>query len=327
MIEELRKRLGPEIKENEPMAPHTTFKVGGPAQFFLEARSAEAALAAARTAEELAIPFFVFGGGSNILVSDEGVKGLVVMMANRGIVIDGGKVTVEAGAPSGLVAMKTAEAGLSGFEWAAGLPGTIGGAIRGNAGMFGGETGDSLVSVRVMKDGAEQTLANADCQFAYRDSVFKKNPGAYLILSAEFRLEKAANPGESKALLKKYLLEKKDKQPVEFNCAGCIFMNWKPAAPEDLEKLRRYLDLDKDEQIPVSPRGTVPAGFIIDRAQLKGTKMGHVSVSEKHGNFFVSDGKATASEIIALIGMIKTRLRDMTHALVTLQEEVEYVGF
>ena len=326
MIEELRAKAGKSVKENESLAPHTTMKVGGPAQFFLEAKTADEAAVAANAAKELGLPLFVFGGRSNMLVNDEGVKGLVIKMANRGLKIEGVSVTVDAGSPSGLVAMKTADAGLSGFEWAAGLPGTIGGAIRGNAGMFGGELRDSLESIRVLKDGLEKSMTNAECEFGYRDSLFKRTPG-HVILSAVLKLKKSDDPAASKALLKKYLLDKKDKQPVEFPSAGCIFTNWKPPAPEDLERLRKYLDLNKEERIPMTPHGAVPAGWIIDRAQLKGTKMGHVMVSEKHGNFIVHDGKATTSEIIALIGIIKTRVRNMTEAMVMLLEEVEYVGF
>lgn len=336
MIDDLRARISPEVKENEPLSNRTTFKIGGPAEFFLAAKTVDDAVRAARAARELGLPIFVFGGGSNILVSDEGVKGLVVKMANQEIAVDGVKAVVGAGAPTGLVAMRAAEAGLSGFEWAAGIPGTIGGAIRGNAGCYGGEMKDIVESVRVLDlspeasakcdGGVERTLTNAECGFAYRDSAFKRAPGR-VIVAATLALAKAEGAEASKARLRRIILDRKEKQPVEYPTAGCMFMNWRPASEEDLESLRRAFDLDKDEQVPRTAQASVPAGWIIDRAQLKGMKVGHVQVSEKHGNFFLNDGKASASDVVALTAAVKTRIRNMTNGIVQLREEVEYVGF
>jgi UDP-N-acetylmuramate dehydrogenase len=325
LIEELRNRISPDVKEGEPLARHTTFKIGGPAEFFFEAKSADAAVKASAAAKELGLALSVFGGGSNMLVSDEGIKGLVVKMANREFAIEGNEVRAEAGAPTGLVSTRSVDAGLTGFEWAVGVPGTIGGAVRGNAGS-GGEMKDVVTGVRALKDGAEKVLSNAECGFAYRDSVFKREPG-WIVLSATLKLAPSPDKEKAKELLLKLLLDRKEKQPIEYPCAGCIFTNWKPGSPEDLESLRKSLDLDSDEKIPLTALGTVPAGWIIDRAQLKGMKVGHAMVSEKHGNFFIHDGKGKADDIIALIAAVKTRVRNMTHGVVQLVEEVEYVGF
>ncbi|HTM68139.1 MAG TPA: UDP-N-acetylmuramate dehydrogenase [Candidatus Binatia bacterium] len=327
MINELRARISPDVKEGEPLAKHTTFKIGGPAECFFEAKTADDAVRAVNAAKALGIPCFVFGGGSNMLVSDDGVKGLVVKMANRDFKVGSdGEVTAEAGAPTGLVSTRVTEAGFTGFEWAVGVPGTIGGAVRGNAGAYGGETKDALISVRAFKDGVEEVMANPVCGFAYRDSAFKKNPG-WIVLSATFRFGKAADPVFAKSRLKQILLDRKAKQPVEYPTAGCMFMNWTPSGPEDIESIRRSLDLNKDESIPLTPQGTVPAGWIVDRAQLKGMKVGHVQVSDKHGNFFISDGKAKADDVIALTAALKTRVRNLTGGVIQLREEVEYVGF
>ncbi|MDD5251984.1 MAG: UDP-N-acetylmuramate dehydrogenase [Patescibacteria group bacterium] len=323
----LQHEISPNIKADEPMAPHTTFRIGGPAEFFLEAETADEAARAVAACRELKLPYFVLGGGSNILVSDEGVKGLVILMANRGFKIDGPVVTVEAGAPTALLALKSVEAGLAGLEWAAGLPGTIGGAIRGNAGMFGGEMKDSIESVRVLMDKEDRVLNNAECEFGYRDSVFKRKPGV-VILSAVLRLAPAENPAAAKAKLAENVKKKAAAQPLNEFSAGCAFKNWQSLDPEkDMPVLRKSLDLNKDEIIPFSPSGTLPAGWIIDRAQLKGMKMGHCAVSEKHANFIVCDGHGTASEVIALTAAIKMKVRDMTHGIVELNEEIEYVGF
>lgn len=326
MLDKLQAMISTEVKAGEPMARHTTFKIGGPAEFFIEAKTADDAVRAAAAAKQLGIPYFVFGGGSNMLVSDEGVKGLVIKMANRGLAIDGGKIVAEAGAPTGFVSTRASEAGLTGFEWAVGVPGTIGGAVRGNAGAYGGEMRDSIESVRVLKDGEEKIMANAGCGFAYRESLFKIEPG-WIVLSATLALKPSPDPEASKARLRQILLDRKEKQPIEFPTAGCMFMNWLPSGPEDLESLRRSLDLDKEEKIPLTAQGTVPAGWIVDRAQLKGMKVGHVQVSEKHGNFFVSDGKAKADDMVALTAALKTKVRNITSGVVQLREEVEYVGF
>lgn len=308
------------------MAKHTTFKLGGPAEFFFEAKTADDAARAARFAKENGLPFFVFGGGSNMLVADGGIKGLVVKMVNRGFKFEGERVIADAGAPSGLVSMRATEAGLTGLEWMVGLPGTIGGAVRGNAGMFGGEVKDSLVSTRVLKGGDERDMINAECGFAYRDSIFKKEKG-HVVLDATFGLAKAADPAASKALLKKYLLEKKDKQPIEWPCAGCIFVNWRPASQADIDAVRRHLDVDADVPTPMTAQGTVPAGWLIDQLGLKGSAVGHVRISEKHGNFMVHDGKGTADEVLQLIAATKMKVRDATHGIVLLQDEVEVVGY
>lgn len=327
MIDQLRAKISPDVREGEPLGKHTTFKIGGPAQYFLEAKSADDAAKAVAAAKELGLPWFVFGGGSNMLVSDEGVKGLVIKMANRGLVVgEDGTVTAEAGAPTGLVSTRVTEAGFGGFEWAIGVPGTIGGAVRGNAGAYGGETKDALVTARVLKDGVDATMTNADCAFAYRDSIFKREP-KWIVLSATFAFAKSPDPEAAKAKLRQILLDRKEKQPVEYPTAGCMFMNWTPSSPEDLESIRHSLDLNKEEKVPLTAQGTVPAGWIVDRAQLKGMKVGHVQVSEKHGNFFVSDGQAKADDVIALTAALKTRIRNVTNGVVQLHEEVEYVGF
>ncbi len=325
-IEELRQRIGPDVQAGTPLAPLTTFRIGGPAEFFFEAKTADDAVRAVRVCAELQLAYYVLGGGSNLLVSDEGVKGLVIRMANRGVSVDGDKLLVDAGATPGLAAMKAAEAGLGGLEWASALPGTIGGAIRGNAGCFGGEMKDCVETVRVLADGRDADMTNADCQFGYRDSAFKHRTGL-VILSAVLRLKPGADKAASQALMQKIVLEKKDKQPVEYFTAGCMFTNWKPNSPDEINILRGSLDLNKEEVIPVTAQGTVPAGWIIDRAQLKEMKMGHISISPKHGNFFINDGRGTASEVIALAAAVKMKVRDMTHGVVQFLEEVEYVGF
>lgn len=326
-IETLRARVSPDVREAEPLAKYTTFRIGGPADYFLDAKTTDQIVAAVQAANELGLPWFVVGGGSNMLVSEQGFRGLMIRASARDFTInDDGTVTADAGAVTGLVSTRVTEAGFDDFQWAVGVPGTIGGAVRGNAGCYGGETGDRIVSVLACKDGEIVTMTREACDFAYRSSAFKKNP-RWVVLRATFKFDRAADVEASKAQLRKILLDRKEKQPVEYPTAGCMFVNWRPESPEQLEGLRRTLDLNGDEKIPLTPQGTVPAGWIVDRAQLKGTKVGHVEVSAKHGNFFITDGKASSDEVVQLTAVLKTRVRNITDGVVQLHEEVEYVGF
>lgn len=326
MIEKLREKISPKVAENVPLAPHTTYNIGGPADYFFIAVTAEDAVRAVTVAKELQIPYYILGGGSNVLVSDDGYRGLVIKIANRGVGIEDGLVSAEAGTPSALVALQSTEAGLTGFEWAIALPGTIGGAVRGNAGMYGSATGDSVESVLCIRDGAEEELSAEECAFGYRQSVFKTAPDC-AILRVNLRLSHADDLDSGKQRLQEFLVKKKDTQPVEHPTAGCIFKNWKPADEEELNGLRKWLDLNSEEEIPVADNGTIPAGWIIDRAQMKGTKIGGVKISEKHANFFVNTNGAKANDVIGLIAVVKTRIRNMTRSRVMLLEEIEYLGF
>lgn len=319
-------RVFPNIRERVTLAPFTTFKIGGPAEFFLEAKTADEAARAVEAAREDEIPLTVLGGGSNMLVADRGVRGLVLRMADRGFTIDGDRVTADAGVPSGLLAMKTAAAGLSGFEWAIGLPGTIGGAVRGNAGMFGGEMKDCVDSVRVFRDTGQAELSVTDCGFAYRDSDFKRTPGG-VVLSSVLRLRRAEDPAILRATLLRLLLEKKKKQPVEYPSAGCLFTNWRPSGPEQIEALRRAFFLGADDAVPITGQGCIPAGWLIDRAGLKGCAVGAVAVSDKHANFTVARKGATSADVLALVRTVRERVVQATGGLVTLHEEVAMVGF
>lgn len=326
-LEALRAKIAASVRENEPMSAHTTYRIGGPAEYYFESTCADDTIRAVQAAKELGLPIFVFGGGSNMLVSDAGVKGLVLRLTARNYRVDGSAVIADSGIPIGFLGMRSVESGLEGLEWTVGLPGTVGGAVRGNAGMFGGEIKDVLESVRALdQNGVEQALLNAQCGFTYRNSIFKTE-GGHIILSATFRLRPTSDVAALKEKIRHNLTSKRDKQPIEYACAGCVFTNWKPETKEDLESLRRSLDLNKEETIPLTAAGTVPAGWIIDRAQLKGLKVGHAWVSDKHANFFVHDGEANADDMVALMAAVKTKVRNMTKGIVSLVEEIEYVGF
>ncbi|MBI2475165.1 UDP-N-acetylmuramate dehydrogenase [Candidatus Uhrbacteria bacterium] len=276
------------------------------------------------------IPYFIFGGGSNILVNDKPFKGIAIKMAMRNIVIKNvslrgaelqsnpSLVRAEAGALSSAVARETAKAGLSGLTWAISLPGTIGGAVRGNAGCFGGETKDHIVEVELLRDGEVITLKKDDLHFGYRDSVIKHNND--IVLSATFELEHG-DPKKLLAELDEKLNTRKTSQPLDSGSAGCMFKNYEIKSDDELQRLKQKLDISPE----VSSTRRISAGWLIDQLDLKGTQIGGAKVSEKHGNFLVNTGNATADDVVQLITLIKTRVRNEYG--INLDEEVQYVGF
>lgn len=311
----------PDVRLNEPMNKHTTFRLGGPARLYVVAVSSDDIVRAIEAAIELNIPWSVIGGGTNLLVSDEGFEGLVIQIAHQAISIEGERVRVESGLVSALVARKTVEAGLTGFEWAIGLPGTMGGAVYGDAGCYGAEMRDSIASVDVyhVATKTRKQLTNQECQFGYRDSLFKHDK--YVILGCELQLKKAEDPTTSRAVMQKILDERKDKQPLGESSAGCVFKNFDYQTEAAIDILRR--DVDIPEQMLATKR--LPAGWLIDQAGLKGTAVGDFRVSEKHGNFLLNKGKGKASDVLALISLVKMKVRDTFG--IELQEEVQLLGF
>lgn len=311
------------FKKSEPLSKHTNFRIGGPAKYFFEAKTSEDIIKAVVWSLQNKVEFFVLGGGSNILVSDAGFNGLVIKAANRNFKIDRENyiVTAEAGLPSAMLARKSAEAGLADFEWAISLPGTIGGAVRGNAGCFGGEIKDFLSSARVLKineDGCETAeLNNKDCKFAYRDSIFKHE--SLVILDAEFCLRKS-EASVCLGLLDKHLSLRKEKQPLESGSAGCVFKNFQFSSVSPMANF----------QIPNVPEEflknkKIPAGWLIERTGLKGLKIGGAEISSKHGNFLLNKDHAKAEDVINLVRVIKEKVKSRLG--VDLHEEIQCVGF
>lgn len=318
-ISEFKSRV-PNATENEPMAKHTSFRVGGAARLYVVAPSAEAVLGAVSAADELSIPWYVYGGGSNLLVSDDGYEGIVIQAAMRAVTIEGLRVTAEAGAITGLVARQSVNAGLTGFEWAIGVPGTIGGAVYGNAGCYGGEMKDVIVSVDAYRVADKQRvmLSNADCGFGYRTSRFKHEP--QIIFSTTIEL-KPGDPAAGKAKMDEIVQKRKASQPLEQSSAGCVFKNFEFSDPKELEILARSVEIPE----AMKQSGKISAGWLIDQAGMQGKAVGDVEVSSKHGNFFVNKGKARAQDVLALISFVKMKVRDDLG--IELQEEVQLLGF
>lgn len=317
-MDALREIFGDRAKEHEPLAKHLNFRIGGPARWFVEVRTIEELQHVLSVAKSEDVDTFVLGGGSNTLASDDGFDGLVIKLALRSFQIDGTTVVADAGMISAALARETAKAGLAGFTWAISLPGTIGGAARGNAGCFGGEMVDTVTKVEVLRDGQITEVSAEEMQFGYRESAVKHNDDIVLRVWMELT---PGDPQELMEQLKTTVESRKKTQPLYAGSAGCIFKNFEYEEDSEIEKLKSAVAIP--EGMLVAKR--ISAGWLIDQADLKGTRIGDASISEEHGNFLINHGKVTADEIVQLIALVKTRIRDQFG--IQLQEEVQYVGF
>lgn len=313
--------IGSKIKENVNLAELTTFKIGGPAKFLVEIEKPEELSRLREWANHQNLDIFFLGGGSNILVSDEGFDGLVVKLANNDLKINGKKVSCGAGANLPWVLQEVSDQGLSGLEWTAGIPGiTLGGAIRGNAGAFGVSMSDIVKSVEVYDISRDEwkRFRHQDCLFDYRESVFK-NRKELVIWEAELELT-SASTSDIKDAIKKNVQKRISGQPRRPN-AGSVFKNltWEylqQQAP-DLAKKAQYEGVVKE--------GKVGTGWIIDHLDLERKQMGGAQVSKEHSNFIINAGDATALDVITLVSYIKQKARQYFN--LQLQEEIQYVGF
>ena len=294
---ELRRRLAPEtvLRRAEPMAKHTTLRVGGPADIYVEP-SSEADLALVlQGCGEHGVKIFILGRGSNLLVRDGGFRGVVICLSHPNfsrIEIDGTRIRAGAGAKQKNVAVEAKRAGLSGVEFLEGIPGSIGGALRMNAGAMGGETFNAVEMVRVMNfAGNISELSPPEMSVAYRSCATLKN---HIALGAVFRCKPEPRE-EIEKRMKAYSEKRWSSQPAAPS-AGCMFKN--PA--------------------------TIPAGRLIDELGLKGAKVGGAIISQEHGNFLVNAGGATAKDVLELIGILRAKAK--AERGIDLHTEVEIIG-
>lgn len=310
------------LKENVLLAPYTIYKIGGPARFFVEVKNSDELREALTIVKEKHLKFVVLGAGSNVLVSDSGFDGMVIRMTGGEVRVEGERMRVDAGMMMARAVAETGRAGLHGFEWGIGVPGTIGGSIRGNAGCFGGEMKDLIESVEVfdVNTGLVTVFSHADCQFGYRDSIFKTHP-EWIILSGTLKL----SAGEADAIgqeIRRITQERIAKQDIGSKCCGCIFKNapW-PAA--DVE--RDALCAKFPELAQFRNRATIPSAFLIDQVGLKGEASGSVCISDKHANFFINNGAGTSSDVMKLIALTKEKVKEKYE--IDLHEEIYFIGF
>jgi len=248
------------------------------------------------------------GGGSNVLVNDKGFDGVVIKVQSSKFKVQNSRIIAEAGTNLRELVATSVKRGLTGLEWAVGIPGTLGGAIRGNAGAFGHNISESVKEIKALNKKLQVTSYKfQDCKFSYRQSIFKDNN--HIILSAELKLKKG-NRKKSQQLMQEYLKKKKATQPLEYPSAGCIFKN---LIPKDCPWRRRQ----------GQSLGVISAGYLIEQCGLKGKKIGQAMISEKHANFIVNLGGAQAQDVIQLIKLIKKEVKKKFN--IKLEEEIEYL--
>lgn len=294
-LEELKTVFGARLRQGEMLARHTSARIGGPAEWFVVAETPDDLRAAARIAWGEGLPLFILGGGSNILVADAGLRGLVVSNRARRVSIEGTRVQAESGANLSTLARRCIERGLAGLEWAVGVPGTVGGAVVGNAGAHGGDVAANLESARILQaDGIERDWKNAELAFDYRTSAIKRGTLKSVILDATFTLTN--EPVEAiQARADAYNTRRKATQPPGASM-GSMFKN---------------------------PPGDY-AGRLIDEAGLKGRRIGKAQISPVHANFFVNLGEARADDVRALIEEAREAVQ--VRFGVRLELEIELVG-
>lgn len=293
-ISEIQKIFKGRIALNEPLARFTTFRIGGMADYFVEPTDTNDVINIVNYANDKGIPYYVMGNGSNILISDEGIRGIVINLETsfNYIRMDGTAVVSGAGVKIARFVDFCIQNDKAGVEMLAGIPATVGGALVMNAGAYGGETADHVTEVTVIKGGKLKTLAKEDCGFRYRNSDLKST----VILEAKFELPEG-NKEEISQRRKELILQRNAAQPVEIPNAGCIFKN-----PKDNK-----------------------AAMLIDKCGLKGTKFGGAMVSTKHANFIVNFDKATAHDVIELVKIIRQKVHADTG--IDLEMEVKLIGF
>lgn len=295
LLDQFKDRLQRDI----PLSRFTTSRVGGPARYYVTAGSAEQLADDVSFLWNQNFPVLVLGSGANLLISDAGLNMVVVHNQAKRITVDSEddspSITAESGAILTSVARKAAEYGLSGLEWACTVPGSVGGAVYGNAGAFGSNTQASLMQAKVIhRSKGYLFLTSEEMDYSYRSSALKRQPGEAVILSAKFGLEKG-DPGVIEATMKEYTDRRRHTQPTGPS-TGSTFKN---------------------------PTGDF-AGRLIEAAGLKGTQMGGVAISMLHGNFFINDGTATAQDYYNLIQLVKLTILEKFG--VALETEIEMIG-
>jgi UDP-N-acetylmuramate dehydrogenase len=297
------------------LSRYTRFAIGGPADIYVETAEVESFLRALAVARASGLDFMVIGGGTNLIVSDAGYRGIMLRFVARSIAAAGECVTVDAGAQLQELVDFTTARGLKGIETLAGIPGSVGAAIYGNAGAYGHSISERVRAVHFFDGESVRDLDNAGCEFRYRESIFKRNK-QWIIFHATLAMEH----GDAAALQKTsadIVKVRNEKFPVTMKCAGSIFKNL----------LLAELPPQTAAQVPaaVIREGKVPAAFFLEQAGAKGMKCGGIHVADYHANLIYNAGTGTAVSLCEMIGELKRRVRERYG--LELEEEVQYVGF
>jgi UDP-N-acetylmuramate dehydrogenase len=293
----LRAAFGERLQENVSLAPYTSARIGGPADALVTATSADELAETVSRLWELDVPYVMLGGGSNVLVSDKGVRGVVVLNRAKNVSFDKGskpKVRAEAGVVIANLARRAASHGLAGLEWAAAVPGTVGGAVYGNAGAFGGNMAGSLIQADLLTESGRETWPVEKMEYGYRTSVLKCQTLKLIVLWAEMRLEYSTKEAVS-VKISEFSERRKATQPPGASM-GSMFKN----PPNDF------------------------AGRLIEVAGLKGTRIGTAEISPVHANFFINHGQTKAEDVRALVNLAQKTVAEKFG--VNLELEIELIG-
>jgi UDP-N-acetylmuramate dehydrogenase len=296
-VDILYAKLGDKVKENISLAPYTSARIGGPADIFITAESADELARIIKLLQKQEIDYLILGGGSNVLVSDKGVRGVVVLNRAKGVRFHNGdqpSVTVESGVVFSNLANRCAAKGFAGLEWAATVPGTIGGAVYGNAGAFGGDMAGNLIWAELLTENGREKFTAEQMDYGYRTSNLKRGELDGIVLCAELRLQNSTKEAVS-TTIEQFSAHRKTTQPPGASM-GSMFKN---------------------------PNGDY-AGKLIEAAGLKGTRIGNAEISPLHGNFFINHDNTKAADIRALIELVIKTVKEKQG--VDLELEVELVG-
>lgn len=296
-IDVLYAKLGDKVKENVPLAPYTSARIGGPADILLIADSADELARIVKLLRKENVNYTVLGGGSNVLVSDRGVRGVVVLNRAKGVRFHNGdqpSVTAEAGVVFSNLANRCASKGLAGLEWAATVPGTVGGAVYGNAGAFGGDIAGNLIWAELLTEDGREKFSPAQMAYGYRTSVLKRGELDAIVLSAELSLMNSTKE-EVTVKIEQFSAHRRATQPPGASM-GSMFKN---------------------------PDGDY-AGRLIEAVGLKGARIGNAEISPLHGNFFINHENTKAEDIRALIVLVQETVKEKLG--VELELEIELIG-
>jgi len=304
-----------DVRLDTPLSAYTRFGIGGPADVYAETGNPESFVEALRIARESGLGTVVIGGGTNLVVADEGFRGIVLKLACDKVRTEGTSVYAEAGAVLQHLVDFTVDLGLKGLETMTGIPGSVGAAIYGNAGAYGHSIAERIASVRFFDGAAIRVFDNAQCEFEYRESVFKRHK-EWIVFSAQLDML-SGNAAELRAEADRILNIRNRKYPPTMKCAGSIFKNF------------LYADLPATVAAQVPPNvvieGKVPSAWFLEQVGAKGMRAGDIQVADYHANLIYNSGHGTARDLAGIIGELKRRVGDRWG--IPLEEEVQYVGF
>jgi UDP-N-acetylmuramate dehydrogenase len=319
LLDETFARLGAlpgvHVRRDAPLSQYTRFGIGGPADIFVETGVPELFIEAFRIARESGLATVVIGGGTNLVVSDAGFRGVILKLSNRQIRAEGTCIYGESGATLQTLVDFAVDRGLRGLETMTGIPGSVGAAIYGNAGAYGHSLQELVRAVRFFDGEGVRTFDNAQCGFHYRESIFKKNKD-WIIFSADLTME-YGDAAELRATADRILAVRNRKYPPAMKCAGSIFKNYL------LAELPGAVAAEVPPNVIVE--GKVPSAWFLEQVGAKGLRSGDIHVADYHANLIYNAGNGTARELTGVIQELKRRVEDRWG--MPLEEEVQYVGF